>query len=130
MKNSILVIFLTLCVAATVFAAESIQTKALFTAKDTTAYSSVVNTGLFTKKTVIANGIYASGVYGNYSGTFRLECAPTATGPWQTCKDKGNNSVTATNSNVTFHLDDLVQYVRAYYLQSKHKLTVWLFYAK
>lgn len=136
MKNITLAmigIFL-LMFAVTAFAVDSIQNKAMLSNQTTTGVSSVVNTGLHSKKTVVINGVadaawLTAGTYGNYSGTVVIQGAPTATGPWVTLKDKAGNATSAT-TNTTFDLDNLVQYIRASYTKSKHSVSVWLYYAK
>lgn len=129
MKTLLFTILLLVSVVTAAFAVDQIKTTSLFTAQTTTGVSSAVNTGLYTKKSVIINGSYTGGVYGNYSGTLLLQCAPTATGPWVTCKDSSGNAVSAT-TNTTFDLDTLVQYVRANWTKTKHNISVWLYYAK
>jgi hypothetical protein len=81
MKNIIIAFFLVLATAVSAFAVTDIQTKVLLTNQTTTADSVVTDTGLRTKKTVVVNGNYSASVYGNYSGTVAVQCAPTATGP-------------------------------------------------
>ena len=109
--------------------AGDIQTKVLLTNQSTTVNSAVTDTGLRTRKTVIINGTYSASVYGNYSGTVAVQCAPTATGPWVTCKDRANTATSAT-TNTYFVLDDFARYVRAAYTQGKHGVTVWLSYGE
>lgn len=90
-------------------------------------YSSVVNVSRFPQKSVMINGGYNGGTFGNYTGTVLLQCGPTVTGPWQTCKDAGNNAVTST-ANAHFNLSSTIQYLRASWTKTKHRVTVWLNY--
>lgn len=120
----------------TVKAAESIQSKAMFnlysSAVNTSNNSSVTDTGLNTRKTVFINGMASSSSFGNYSGSVTIQCAPTASGPWVTCKDKGGSSAAAT-TNTVFNLDDLSRYIRAVYARTTNgikKISVWLFYGQ
>lgn len=133
MKNIVLAFIGILLLASIAMAVESIQKKELFSgyssANSTTVYSTATNTGTFTKKSIIINGNYKSGTYGNYSGTVVLQGAPTASGPWVTLKDKSGNATSAT-TNTVFHLEDLVQYVRASWTKTKHQISVWMYYAK
>lgn len=44
-------------------------------------------------------------------GTFALECGPTSSGPWVTCKDQAGNAV-STTSLAVFNLSDAFTWLR------------------
>jgi hypothetical protein len=91
----------------------------------TTAFS----TGYMRKKTVHITGNYAAATFGNFSGTVAMQCGPTSSGPWVTCKDAGNTAVSTTTPAV-YNLDNLSSYVRFLFTKTKHAVTVWLFYSE
>lgn len=94
-----------------------------------TQYSAATNTGKFTKKAVVVNGMYNATTYGNFSGTFLLQCGPTASGPWTTCKDIANTAV-STATNAHFNINSNTPFIRASWAKTKHRISVWLFYSE
>jgi hypothetical protein len=123
-------LFLVVALAVPAFAVEDIQTTNLLTNKAASGDSSVVDTGLRTQKTVFIAGTHSAGVYGTYSGVVTLKCAPTASGPWVTCKDRANTATTVSHVDGYFHLNDLIRYIKVTYAQTKNNVSVWLYSAK
>lgn len=92
-------------------------------------YSPTIATGLYTQRTAVFQGISSNGVPVTLQGTATLQCAPTANGPWQTCKDV-NGSAISTTSNAIFSLYDLTQYVRASWTRTKQRVSVWFYFTE
>lgn len=95
----------------------------------TIRYSPATATGLYTRRTVVFQGISSNGTAITLQGTAALQCAPVASGPWQTCKDVNGNAVSTTN-NAIFTVEDLTQYVRAAWTRTKQRVSVWMFYSE
>jgi hypothetical protein len=111
--------------------AKPVFTRALLTNQATTATTSAFNTGMMKAKSVSFAGMSsASNVPFTLSGTAALECAPTSTGPWVACKDKGGTAVTTTNANAVFNLHDLFPYIRVVWTRTTQKLTAYLLYSE
>jgi len=89
-----------------------------------TAYSSVIDVRDFRTKTVIFSGVYADGVYGNYSGTALVQCGATSSGPWYTCVQEDATAVSMTTPGI-LSWRDAVNYVRVAFTKTKHDLKAW-----
>lgn len=127
----IIVISILILAVSVAFAGSSpVFTKALLTNQATTATTSAFNTGYLKAKSVAFAGMSsASNVPFTLSGTAALQCAPTSSGPWVTCKDKGGTAVTTTNANAVFNLHDLFPYIRVVWTRTSQKLTAYLLYS-
>lgn len=123
-------IFMVMLVSSLAFAGQPIA-KMLFsnssTVQGAASYSSAVKVSPSELKSVVVNGVYQGGTFGNFSGTVLLQCGPSSTGPWTTCKDVGGNAVSST-SNGHFNLESMIPYVRASWTRTKHRVSVWLYY--
>lgn len=128
------IVALLLLSVAAAFAAPDIQSKTLFSNQATSATTAAFPTGLRTKKTVFITGMTAANAFTNYSGTVTLYCAPTGSGPWPTCKDKAMNTVTLTDANGYFVLDDSSQFIRAVWTKTRpaaaKNIGVYLLYSE
>jgi hypothetical protein len=60
-------------------------------------------------------------------GTFLLQCGPTSTGPWVTCKDQGANAATTT-ANAIFSFSNATQWVRGSWNRTSGRIKAWLTY--
>lgn len=117
-------------VSMAVAGSSPVFTKALLTNQATTATTSAFNTGQLKAKSIAFAGMSSvANVAFTLSGTAALQCAPTSTGPWVTCKDKGGTAVTTTNANAVFNLHDLFPYIRVVWTRTTQKLTAYLLYS-
>ena len=94
----------------------------------TAVKSTPVNVAAARIKTVQVTGIAVAGhTATTLSGTFLLECGPTKTGPFVTCKDQAGNATTTT-SNTIFNIDDSVLWMRGSWAKTAGEVKAWLNY--
>lgn len=93
-----------------------------------TVYSTPIDMrGSLNKSVQVTGANMATKAEAALSGTFLLQCGPTNTGPWVTCKDTGANAVTTT-SNTIFHLSNAVLWVRGSWTKTAGRVKAWLTY--
>lgn len=131
-----LVAFLVVALCSTAMAAANGGTAfALYSAASAgVKNSSAINVRGFKTKTLTVSGATlassaASATYKNMSGTFLIQCGPTASGPWSTCiaNDYAQTAVSRTTNGI-FTWSDAAAYIRTQWTAGTvgTKLKAWL----
>ena len=132
MRNIIVTIFVTLCLATSALAGPNVKQVVPFSmyssANSTAVYSTVINATPFRKKTVVVNGYnMSSTTSAALSGTALVQCGPTQAGPWTTCVSN-NYAQTAISmtSNGSMTWEDVSGYIRVSWAKTAGLVKVWL----
>lgn len=127
--KTILPLIFVLCLCSSAFAVSTgprIMFSNYSAADGNAVYSSAFRVSSNSLKSVFVTGAEApAGTFAALSGTALLQCAPTANGPWITCKDRGNTAV-STTSNATFNMEDAVLWVRGSWTKTAGKIKMWI----
>ena len=93
-----------------------------------TVYSTPVDVRASIYKSIQVTGAHqTTQVAQALDGTFLLQCGPTSSGPWVTCKDQGGSATSAT-SNTAFNMTNAVLWVRGSWTKTSGRIKAWLTY--
>ena len=123
--KAFLSLILMVMVAVPVFAREDSVTIKVFNNMSTTGNSTAYNTIGFRHKSMSVQGIAVSGhTAASLSGTVAAQCAPTASGPWQTCAGITGTAI-STTSNGNFYWIDPFPFTRAAFTKTSGEVSVY-----